>query len=83
MLIGSGLGILDIIFMLALIGFALWKKGWIRIILSICIMVWGTFSLQYDIKVAAPLLAAGSVLFIQAILKQIQQAREQVRQQSE
>lgn len=76
MLIGSSLGILDIIFALALLGFALWKKGWIRVILSLCIIIWGTFAMQYDIKVAAPLLAVGSVLFIQAILVQIQHARE-------
>lgn len=77
MLIGSGMGILDIIFVLALIGFSLWKKGWIRVVLSLCIIIWGVFAMEYDIKVAAPLLAVGSVLFIEAILRQVQQAREQ------
>jgi hypothetical protein len=70
-------GIGDMILVIALLFFALWKKGWIRIILSICIIIWGVFFMSYDIKIAAPLIAVGSVLFIQAILKQIQQARAQ------
>jgi len=60
-----------------MVGFAFWKKGWLRIILSICIIIWGVFYMSYDIKIAAPLIAVGAVLFIQAILKQIQYAREQ------
>lgn len=76
MLVGTEIGIADILFALALLGFALWKKGWIRIILSVCIIIWGAFALQYDIKIAAPLLAAGSVLFFEAVLKEIQHARE-------
>lgn len=76
-------GIGDIILAIALLFFALWKKGWIRIILSICIIIWGVFFMSYDIKIAAPLIAAGSVLFIQAILRQIQQAREQIKNERE
>ncbi|MCK4714240.1 MAG: hypothetical protein KAT35_01590 [Candidatus Aenigmarchaeota archaeon] len=76
MIAGEALGILDVMFMLALIGFSLWKGGWIRIILSICIIVWGAFALSYDVKIAAPLLAVGAVLFAQTIFVQIQQARE-------
>jgi hypothetical protein len=67
----------DIILVMALLGFALWKRGWLRIILSICIIIWGVFYISYDIKIAAPLIAVGAVLFIEAILRQIQQAREQ------
>lgn len=70
-------GIGDMILVIALLFFALWKKGWIRIILSICIIIWGVFFMSYDIKITAPLIAVGSVLFIEAILRQIQQAREQ------
>jgi len=70
-------GIGNIILVMALLGFALWKKGWLRIILSICIIIWGVFYMSYDIKIAAPLIAVGAVLSIQAILKQIQQAREE------
>lgn len=71
-------GIGDIILVIALLFFALWKKGWIRIILSACTIIWGVFFISYDIKIAAPLLAVGAVLFIMAILRQIQSARAQV-----
>jgi len=70
------IGLPEIILVVALLGFALWRKGWSRIILSICIIIWGTFALSYDIKVAAPLIAVGVVLFIEATLRQIQHARE-------
>lgn len=70
------IGIPEILLVVALLGFALWKTSWIRILLSVCIVIWGVFFMPYDVKVAAPLLAAGVVLFIQATLKQIQHARE-------
>jgi len=70
-------GISGIIMVMALLGFALWKKGWIRILLSICIIIWGVFYMSYDIKIAAPLITMGAVLSIQAILVQIQHAREE------
>lgn len=69
MLIGAGLGILDIVFMLALVGFACWKGGWVRVLLSICIVIWGVYSIPYDIKVATPMLSVGTVLFFAEILK--------------
>jgi hypothetical protein len=77
MLLGLPLGIPDIILMLSLVGFAIWKKGWIRAILSLCIIIWGAFAMNYDIKVAAPLLAIGTVLFIVAIMNLIGRMREQ------
>jgi len=76
MLVGEGIGILDILFVLALMFFALWKTGWLRVILSICIIIWGVFAIPYDIKVAAPLLAIGTVLFIMGILSVIKSYRE-------
>lgn len=69
--------LVNIILVIALLGFALWRKGWVRILLSLCIIIWGVFYLSNDIKIAAPLIAVGSVLFIQAILAQIQHAREE------
>ena len=75
MIIGTGMGIPNILFMLALVGFACWKKGWIRVILAACIIIWGTFALQYDVKVAAPLLSIGSVLFFMAIMNLITKYR--------
>jgi hypothetical protein len=69
MLIGARLGILDIIFMLALVSFACWKGGWIRVLLSVCIVIWGAYAIPYDIKVAAPMLGVGTVLFFMEIMK--------------
>ena len=83
MLIGAGLGILDIIFVLALIGFALWKTSWIRIILSICILTWGVFAMPYDGKIAAPLIGVGIVLFFMGILRMIQQRRAEAAEAEE
>lgn len=74
--VGDPIGIPSIMFVAALCGFALWKKDWIRILLSICIIIWGAFAMQYDVKIAAPLLALGTILFIMSIMKRIQTARE-------
>ena len=74
--IPNPIGIPEILLVVALLGFALWKKGWVRILLSICIIIWGVFCMPYDVKIAAPLVAVGSVLLIQAILALIQHARE-------
>jgi len=69
------LGIPQMIIILALLGFALWKQGWLRVILSLCLIIWGVFAIESDIKVAAPLLAIGSVLFFMGILNEIQKSR--------
>ena len=66
------IGIPEIILVVALLGFALWKKGWIRIILCIGIIIWGIFFITYDAKVAAPFLGVGVVLFIIEVLVQLQ-----------
>ena len=73
----------SIILSMALLFFALWKKGWIRIVLSVCIVIWGVFYIRYDIKIAAPLIVAGSMLFIEAILRQIQKSREQISERAD
>jgi hypothetical protein len=70
------IGIPEIILVLAMLGFALWKKGWIRLILCLGIITWGIFFISYDAKVAAPLLGVGVVLFILGIMAQIQSTRE-------
>lgn len=72
------IGIPEIILVVALLGFALWKKSWIRIILCLGIITWGIFFMPYDAKVAAPLLGVGVVLFIMGVMAQIQSAREVV-----
>jgi len=70
------IGIPEIILVVALLGFALWKKGWIRIILCLGITTWGIFFMPYDAKVAAPFLGVGVVLFILGVMAQIRSARE-------
>jgi hypothetical protein len=72
----TAMGLVQIILVIALLGFALWKKGWLRILLSVGTIIWGAFAMPYDIKIAAPLLAVGLVLFIEAVIRQIQHARE-------
>ena len=79
MVIGGTLSIVFIVFALALMGFALWKKDWLRIIMSICLIILGTFAIEYDIKIAAPMVTVGAVLFIMAVLTRIRHAREETR----
>ena len=74
-LTGDGFGLLEMIFLIAIIGFAFWKKSWIRVLLSLCIIIWGVFAMQYDIKVAAPLLAIGTILFFMGVLNMIRENR--------
>ncbi len=76
MFTGTITGLLNVLFVLALVGFALWKTGWIRMVLSICIIIWGVFAMESDIKVAAPLLGVGTMLFIMEVISQIKQGRE-------
>ena len=56
--------------------FAWFKKGWLRILLSVVIIIWGVFAMQYDVKVAAPLLAIGTVLFFMGIMNRISDAKQ-------
>jgi hypothetical protein len=66
-----------LIFIIAILGFALWKAGWIRAILAVCLLIWGIFMVAYDIKIAAPLITIGALLFIQAILKLVTDYKDQ------
>jgi len=75
MLTGDAIGLSEIVFILGLCAFALWKTGWIRTVLSICIIIWGVFAMPYDIKIAAPLTSVGVILFIIAVLNHIKQYR--------
>ena len=73
----SPLGIPQMIVILALLGFALWKQGWLRVVLSVGIIIWGVFAIPYDITVAAPLITVGTVLFFIGTLHLIAAAREE------
>lgn len=54
----------EVIIVSVLLICALWKSGWIRIILCLGVIIWGIFFMPYDAKVAAPLLGVGVILFI-------------------
>jgi len=69
-------GIPQMVVIIALLGFALWKQGWFRVILSISIIAWGAFAMSYDIKIAAPLIGIGTILFLAGTFRLIQQSRE-------
>ena len=77
MIFGNPVGLPQVIFVLSLLGFALWKTHWIRVLLSICLITWGTFAMPYDIKIAAPLVTIGAVLFIIGIMNIISAHRAQ------
>lgn len=62
-------GIPEIIFLAVLIGCAFWKKGWLRLMLSICIIVWGVFTAGYDMLIGVSVIVIGCVLFFLAIMK--------------
>jgi hypothetical protein len=72
----SPLGIPQMIVILALMWGALWKQGWLRVITSLCLIIWGAFALSYDIKIAAPLIGIGTVLFLMATMNLIAQFRQ-------
>ena len=76
MVFGNPVGLPQVIFALGLLGFALWKQGWLRVILSVCLIIWGTFAMPYDIKIAVPLVSIGAVLFIMATMNLIGQYRQ-------
>ena len=75
MVFGNPVGLPQVIFVLGLMGFALWKTHWIRVLLSICLIMWGAFAMPYDIKIAAPLVTMGALLSIIGILNLIEQYR--------
>jgi hypothetical protein len=51
-----------------MLGLALWKKGWVRTVLSLCIVIWGAYYAGIDMKMAAPMIAAGMILFFSSVL---------------
>ena len=73
----------EVIFALGLCAFALWKTSWIRLLLAVCITVWGAFAMPYDYKIAAPLIAIGIMLFITAIIHHLQSEPDQMLKEVE
>jgi hypothetical protein len=74
----SPLGIPQMVFILAVLGCALWKEGWLRLIFSICLVIWGIFAIPYDIKIGIPLLALAVMLLVSSILSRIRESRSPV-----
>jgi hypothetical protein len=66
-LVDGPMGIINMMFAVALMGFGFWKKSWIRVALSLALIIWGVFAMPYDIKVAAPFIGIGFILFIMGI----------------
>ena len=79
-LIEGPMGIVNMMFAVALMGFAFWKKSWVRVVLSMALIIWGIFAMEYDIKIAGPLIGIGTVLFIMATMNLIGRRREQREQ---
>jgi hypothetical protein len=75
-LINGPTGIVNMMFAVALMCFAFWKKGWLRAILALSLIIWGAFVIQYDIKIAAPFIGVGVLLFIMGIFQIIAAQRE-------
>jgi hypothetical protein len=75
-LIEGPTGIVNMMFAVALMGFGFWKKSWLRVILSVGLIIWGVFVMPYDIKVAAPFIGIGFILFIMGIFQAIEASKE-------
>lgn len=68
-------GIPEVILVVSFLGIAAWKRTWIRVILSLGVIILGAFSISYDIRIGATLVSIGSILFIMGILNLIKQYR--------
>lgn len=75
-LVEGPLGIRNMLFAVALMAFALWKKSWLRVILALALIIWGVFVIPYDIKIAAPFIGIGFILFVMGISQLITVSRE-------
>lgn len=80
-LTGDGFGIVEMMIVIAFLVIAIWKKSWIRIMMSLCVVIWGAFAVQYDVKVAGPLLAVGAILFFMGIFRMIEQRRAEAAEE--
>jgi len=46
------------------------------VLLAVALIVWGAFAIPYDIKVAAPFIGIGFILFIMGIFQVVEASRE-------
>lgn len=68
-------GIPETILSIAFLAGALYKKSWLRVILSLGLIILGAFAVSYDIRIGASLVSVGALLFIMGILNLIKQYR--------
>lgn len=71
------LGIPQMIAILALMALALWQQGWMRVILSLSLIIWGAFAAGVDMKIGAPLVAISVILFLMGIFRLVGNRRSQ------
>jgi len=65
--IDGPIGIVNMMFVVGLMGFAFWRKGWLRVLFGISLIIWGAATMPYDMKIAAPFIGVGTMLFLMAI----------------
>lgn len=82
-LIEGPTGIVNMMFAVALMGFAFWKKGWLRVLMATSLIIWGGFTMPYDMKIAAPFLGVGTLLFVMGMFQAITVYRESRETRSE
>jgi hypothetical protein len=75
-LIDGPVGLVNMMFAVALMGFAFWKMGWLRVTFSASLIIWGAATTPHDMKMAAPFIAVGVVLLLMAILQLISDYRD-------
>lgn len=66
-LIDGPTGIVNMMFAVSLMGFGFWKKGWLRVMFSASLVIWGAATMPHDMKIAAPFIAVGIMLLFMAI----------------
>jgi hypothetical protein len=80
-LIDGPMGITNMMFAVGLMAYGFWRKSWLRVMFAVSLIVWGVFAMPYDIKVAAPFIGIGALLFILGISQSIKshaEAKEEV-----
>ena len=79
-LIEGPTGIVNMMFAVALMGFSFWKRGWLRVLLSLSLIIWGAFMTAYDMKIAAPFIGIGTMLFLMAAFQLIEHYKAEQRE---
>jgi len=73
---GAPIALPAMIFVVGMCGLALWKRGWIRLLLSLATLTWGVTAMQYDAKVGITFISMAFILFVTALLRLYQLKHE-------